>query len=114
MAAAAGVEAGGDDPVHPCPICLENEDDHGKSALQCFKCGRFYCGDCNRAEGMGRVANCPICRAPFDVSAETNVERLLRLVARPPGRHTPTAQYKLGVMHANGRRARRTTPRQPG
>ena len=38
-----------DDPAHPCPIYLENEDDHGKSA-QCFNCGRLYCGDCSVAD----------------------------------------------------------------
>ena len=84
-----------------CPICLVNEDDHGKFAL-CCACGRLYCGDCNVAERMGRVENCPTCRAPFAVSAEVKVEWLLRLLARSPGRHTPVAQFNLGVMYQDG------------
>ena len=98
-----GPQEGADDigPAYPCPICLVNEDDHGKRAL-CYACGQLYCGDCNVAERMGRVENCPTCRAPFAVSAEVRVERLLGLVARSPGRHTPVAQFNLGVMYANG------------
>ena len=88
-------------PVHPCPICLVNEDDHGTCAL-CYACGQLYCGDCNVAERLGRVENCPTCRAPFAVSAEVRIERLLGLVVRSHGRHTPVAQFNLGVMCANG------------
>ena len=101
MPAATAGEGDADDPAHPCPICLENEDDHGKFA-QCFECGRLYCGDCNVAEGIGRVANCPVCRAPFAVPAEVNVERLLRLMARSSALHPPTAQCSLVVMYAKG------------
>ena len=46
---------------------------------------------------MGRVANCLVCRAPFDFPA-----KVLRLVARPPGQHTPTALFNLALMYANG------------
>ena len=102
VAAAAGVEGNaGGEPAHPCPICLDKEDDHGKHA-QCFECGRQYCGDCNVPALIGQVANCPICRAPFAAPAEVYVERLLRLVARPPGRHTPEAQFNLGWMYEDG------------
>ena len=45
-----------DDPAHPCPICLVNEDDHGACG-QCFGCGRLYCGECTVAETMGRIEN---------------------------------------------------------
>ena len=72
VAGAAGGEDVADDPAHPCPICLEHEDDHG-DCTQCLECGRLYCGDCNVPEGIGRVDNCPVCRAPFDVPAEVNV-----------------------------------------
>ena len=48
------------------------------------------------------VANCPTCRAPPAASAEETVERLLRLLARSPGRHTPVAQYNLGRMYEDG------------
>ena len=52
---------------------------------------------------MGRIYDCPICRQPIAVSPEVRVERLLRLVARSPGRHTPFAQLRLdlGTMYAN-------------
>jgi TPR repeat protein len=49
------------------------------------------------------VTNCPNCRAPIDVPAEKNVARLLELLKRTPGRHTPWAQFTLGVKYANGR-----------
>ena len=51
---------------------------------------------------MGWIVNCPICRAPFDASAELRVERLLRLLGRSPGRHKPVAQSNLGMMYENG------------
>ena len=54
------------------------------------------------AEGTGRLANCPVCRAPFAVPAEVNVERLLRLMARSSALHPPTAQCSLVVMYAKG------------
>ena len=80
-AATAGGEHDADDPEHSCPICLVNEDDHGKCGM-CFACGQLYCGECNGAAG---VENCPTCRAPFAVAAGVAVERLLRLVGRSPG-----------------------------
>ena len=90
-----------DDPEHSCPICLVNEDDRGQCG-QCFECGQLYCGECNVAETLGRIAACPTCRAPLAVSDESTVERLLRLVGRSPGRHTPVAQSNLGAMYQNG------------
>ena len=94
-----------DDPEHPCPICLVNEDDHGGQCGQCgqcYECGQLYCGECNVPERMGRIAACPTCRAPGDVSDEVNIERLVRLVGRSSGRHTPVAQVNLGMMYKNG------------
>ena len=43
-AGAADGERHADDPEHPCPICLANEDDHGQWG-QCFECGQLYCGE---------------------------------------------------------------------
>ena len=48
------------------------------------------------------ITGCPTCCAPLAVSAEVTVERVLRLVGRSPGRHTPMAQSNLGVMYKNG------------
>ena len=96
-AAAAGDAHDADDPEHPCPICLDNEDDRGQCG-QCFNCGQLYCGECNVPRTMGRIKDCPTCRAPFAVAAEVGVERLLRLLGRSPGRHTPVAQSNLGFM----------------
>ena len=89
------------DLAHPCPICLVNEDDHGRCG-QCCECGRLYCGDCNVPTTMGRIAKCPICCEPFAATAEVIVERLRRLVTRSPGRHTLVAQNSLGAMYAVG------------
>ena len=89
------------DAVHPCPICLVNEDDYGKYCL-CYGCGQLYCGDCNVAAKIGRVENCPTCRAPFAVPAEVKVERLMKLLTRSPGRHTRVAQSNLGMMYSMG------------
>ena len=94
---APAVAAGADEPIHPCPICLENEDDHGEDGM-CFECGQRYCGDCN----VGRVDICPTCRSPFAVPDEVHFQRLLCLVARSPGRHTPPAQFNLGMMYKRG------------
>ena len=51
-AAAPRAEGDDDDPVHPCPICLENEDDHGQHG-QCSECGRLCCGDCSQSVSQG-------------------------------------------------------------
>ena len=92
---------GDNDPAHPCPICLVNEDDHGKPG-QCFECGRLYCGECNVPATMGRIENCPTYRAPLRVPAEVGVERLVNLLKRSPGRHTPRAQNNLAGMYHRG------------
>ena len=90
------------EPKHVCPICYENEDDHGICG-QCFQCGQLFCGDCNVPEKMGRVADCPMCRGTLrGVPAEVQVERLVALLARSPGRHTPVAQLNLGTMYELG------------
>jgi TPR repeat protein len=95
-----------DELAHPCPICLDNEDDayvDGMRCGQCFACGQMYCGGCNTVDGMGRISNCPTCRAPIIVSDEENFKRLWKLVHdRSPGRHTPVAQYNLGTMYHEG------------
>ena len=80
---------------------MVNEDDHGQYG-QCSECGQLYCGECNGPEAMGRITNCPTCRAPVRVPAAVQLARLLRLVGRSPGRHTPVAQCNLGVMHSSG------------
>ena len=51
---------------------------------------------------MGRVKNCPTCRAPFAMSDKVKVERLRRLIGRSPGRHTPQAQVTLAQMYYDG------------
>ena len=98
--------AGDEEFAHRCPICWDNEDNayvDGQVFAQCFACGQMYCGGCNTTDGIGRVRNCPYCRAPFDVSGEDQFKRLWKLVQdRSPGRHTPTAQYNLGFMYDKG------------
>ena len=52
-----------DDPVHPCPICLEQEDMFGDCG-QCVTCGQTFCGNCKPE--IGALGKCPTYRAPFD------------------------------------------------
>ena len=110
-AAAGGCGGGGaaaaaddDDFAHPCPICLDNEDDayvDGVMPGQCFACGQMSCGGCNA--NVSATLKCPTCRAPFNVSDAEKFKRLMKLVHdRSPGRHTPAVQYNLGVMYDNG------------
>jgi hypothetical protein len=88
-------------PKHPCPICLENEDDAGDMGV-CCTCGQTVCGSCKKSLEQRGVRNCPTCRAVLVLPAEESVRLLRQLLARPPGRHTPSAQYNLGVSYKNG------------
>jgi TPR repeat protein len=84
--------------VHP-----DDAEVNSVCSAMCYACGQLFCGECV-PQLLARVADCPKCRAPFSVSAEGEVERLLRLVNnRTHGRHTPIAQYSLGFMYDNGR-----------
>eukprot|EP00729_Bicosta_minor_P018019 gene18019-biopygen22193 len=95
-----------DEIENPCPICLDNEDDaivDGAQYGMCLACGQSYCGACNAGGLADRSPNCPTCRAPFSVSEEEDYKRCWKLVHdRSPGRHTPVAQYNLGIMYENG------------
>eukprot|EP00729_Bicosta_minor_P032464 gene32464-biopygen20866 len=95
-----------DEIENPCPICLDNEDDaivDGAHYAMCFACGQWYCGACKAGGLVDRSPNCPTCRAPFSVSDEENFKRLWKVVHdRSAGRHTPAAQYSLGVMYDTG------------
>lgn len=89
-----------DDPVHPCPICLTNEDDSG-SAGMCYACGSLFCGECNQPHKIGALP-CPTCRHPLPtVSDHGRVELLHKLLKRSPGRHTAPALHLLGNAYAN-------------
>eukprot|EP00035_Acanthoeca_spectabilis_P019135 m.415201 g.415201 ORF g.415201 m.415201 type:complete len:1655 (+) comp16823_c0_seq80:4298-9262(+) len=97
-AAEAAAEEG--DPVHPCPICLTNEDDSG-SAGMCYACGSLFCGECNQPNKIGSLP-CPTCRYPLPtVSDHGRVELLHKLLKRSPGRHTAPALHLLGNAYAN-------------
>ena len=100
-----GAGAADDEFAHPCPICLDNEDDayvNGHECGQCQACGQMYCGSCNVGI-LSRVENCPTCRAPLHVSDEESCRRVWRLVHnRSWGRHTLPAQNSLGNMHRKG------------
>ena len=108
-AAGGGGGAAGDDDdefAHPCPVCLDNEDDacvDGKQSGMCSACGQIYCGACNAAGLAFRSPNCPTCRAPLIVSDKETFKRMWKLVHdRSPGRYTAPAQYGLGVRYAKG------------
>jgi hypothetical protein len=32
---------------HPCPICLDTEDNAGEEPGMCFSCGQMFCDSCN-------------------------------------------------------------------
>jgi TPR repeat protein len=87
---------------------MDNADDayvDGVGPAQCFACGQLFCGQC-KPQLEANVPNCPNCRASLNVSADENVARLLRLLERTPGRHTPHAQFNLGVTYDTGRGVR--------
>lgn len=96
----AEATADDDDPKHPCPICLTNEDDSG-SAGMCYACGALFCGECNQPHKIGALP-CPTCRHPLPtVSDQGRVELLHKLLKRSPGRHTAPALHLLGNAYAN-------------
>ena len=112
-ATAADREEDGGDPVNPCPVCIVREDDCGHRPGVCTECGRMYCNDCKDIMHMHdclecakgrhtRVENCPMCRAPFAVPDKVHAARLLKLLGRSPGRHTPLAQCELARLFIDG------------
>ena len=96
--------------AHPCPICLVNEDDDVDGLTECgmcLQCGQLTCGAC-----MGKAATspafvlrmarsgCPACHQPLwmdgtDADEVRSYQKLLK--SKPPGRHTPKAQYLLAM-----------------
>eukprot|EP00729_Bicosta_minor_P004381 gene4381-biopygen16816 len=96
-----------DEIENPCPICLDNEDNatvDGNRAGMCSACGQLYCGVCSTADHVGRLLNCPTCRAPITVSNEEDFKRCWKLQHdRSPGRYTPVAQNHLGGMYDKGK-----------
>ena len=105
-AAAAGGASDDDEIAHPCPVCLDNEDDahvHDQAPGHCSACGQMYCGPCKAGGLVDRSPSCPTCRAPLIVSDEEDFKRLWKLVHdRSPGRHAPMAQYYLGIHYYAG------------
>ena len=100
--ATATATAGGLTPDrHACPACLSERDDHGDAAGMCHACGQRFCGECNIAM-TGCADGCPCCGGDLVVSPEAAFERLLRLVASPPGRHTAAAQCALAALYERG------------
>jgi TPR repeat protein len=86
---------------HPCPICLDNEDDVGEKGM-CYSCGQMFCGSCKMSLRERGVTSCPTCRAALDISQTEQVRQLRLLLARPTGRHTPVAQFNLGACYRGG------------
>jgi hypothetical protein len=97
-----GASGGVDAPLqHPCPLCLDNEDDGG-ALWMCYSCGQLFCGSCKTISGEHGVTNCPTCRTALDISVAEQTRQLHRLLARPDGRHTKIAQFNLGVRYGKG------------
>jgi TPR repeat protein len=99
----AGASGGVDGLLqHPCPICLDIEDDAGEQPGMCLSCGQSFCSSCNESLAQRGVANCPTCRGVLDVPAKEHAQQLHQLLARPAGRYTQCAQYDLGICYENG------------
>jgi hypothetical protein len=98
----AGASSGSDAPLeHPCPICLDSEDDAG-GGFMCLSCGQMFCGSCKETLVARGVTHCPTCRAVLGIPPKEQGRLLRQLVARPDGRHTQEAQFLLGVYYMNG------------
>jgi hypothetical protein len=98
----AGASDGVGAPLqHPCPICLDNEDDDDGFGM-CCSCGQMFCGSCHQSFGKHGVTNCPTCRAVPTVSGKEHVRLLRQLLARSYGRHMQCAQYTLGTCYEDG------------
>jgi hypothetical protein len=98
----ASTSGGGDTPLqHPCPICLDTEDNAGDPGM-CFSCGQMFCGSCSDSLVARGVTNCPTCRAALDISEKEQVRLLRQLVARSDGRHIQNAQFSLGACYEDG------------
>ena len=106
------VDPNAPDPEYPCPICLVREDDdpvpgtmcgNMPYAPMCFACGQSICGACGPQTHMSG-AECPTCRMRTDAASDEDLVKFLRgLLDRSPGRHTPRAQYNLGLSFYAGR-----------
>jgi hypothetical protein len=100
-----GASGGVDTPLkHPCPICLDSEDDAGEAFI-CTSCGQMFCGSCRKSLAQRGLRDCPTCRAELPdlgAPAKETVRQLRRLLARPAGRHTPIAQLSLGGCYVDG------------
>jgi hypothetical protein len=93
------------DPVHPCLICQEEEDDANVAGVApgtCSACGQRICGKCWPVLMASAHANkCPKCRVPAAAPNEENALRVQWLVRdREPGGHKSHAQCQLGSMYA--------------
>jgi hypothetical protein len=60
---------------HPCPVCLDTEDDAGEEPGMCYNCWQMVCDSCNRSfeQHATLVTRCPTCRAEGGASAEEDV-----------------------------------------
>jgi hypothetical protein len=99
----AGASGGGEAPLqHPCPVCLDNEDNAGECGM-CHSCGQLFCESCFTGGSLGTFGTCPTCRATFQpASGQEDVRRLRHLLERPRGRFTHVAQFHLGLCYSLG------------
>jgi TPR repeat protein len=95
------------DPIHPCPICFEEEDNaavNGKFCAMCTACGQLFCGKCHLDLQNSISSKCPMCRACMIVSPNDRLRQLKLLLPphRSEGRHTPNAQCYLANEYQQG------------
>ncbi len=67
------------EPIKPCPICFEEEEDEGNCGM-CLRCGNVFCGFCNTVEKMGKVRDCPMCRFDMVLEGEERLKRMRELL----------------------------------
>ena len=83
-------------PLLPLPLPLLN------GFMRVAYKGQLFCGGCRKQIALS-AATCPTCRAPFNVPAATQVDRMKSLVEkRSVGRHTPFVLLNLGAMYNSG------------
>ena len=83
------------EPVNPCPICFEEEEDEGICGI-CLRCGNVFCGGCNIPSKLGKTTNCPMCRYDMDMSLDDRISKTKVLIQK--GKKLGPLYSNLGVL----------------
>lgn len=83
------------EPVNPCSICFEEEEDEGICGI-CLRCGNVFCGNCNIPSKLGRTTNCPMCRYDMDMTLDDRISKTRILIQK--GKKLGPLYSNLGVL----------------